>query len=137
MTVVLFIALITLTGCGKKKTLTCTQSSSENGFTNELKEVYHFKKDRVESATKTFSVVAEGDFAQYIDDYKNSAQTTADDYNKTNGFKAKIESDNNKISVTVEMDPSKMDETNYKENNMGENYDSLKSILTDEGYTCK
>ena len=40
MSAALMITLATLTGCGSKKTLTCTQKTSDNGFTNDDKVVY-------------------------------------------------------------------------------------------------
>ncbi len=134
----LVLTLVTLTGCGSKKTLTCTKTSSDNGFINEKTEVYEFKNDRITKSTQTNTVRAEGDFAQYIDEYKDSAQSTAESYNKTAGFKAKVESDNNRITITIDMDPSAMNENDFETQKMGENYDSMKSIKTDqEGYTCK
>lgn len=137
LTVALVATLVTLTGCGSKKTLTCTQTSSVNGFTNKNEIVFNFKNDRVEKAKKTSSVVAEGDFAQSIDYYKDSAQSSSDKYNKLSGFEAKVESDNNKIVLIVDMTPSKMSESDFDSNNMGENYDSMKAVLTEQGYTCK
>lgn len=137
MTVALGVTLVTLTGCGSKKTLTCTETVSENGFTRTNELIYNFEDDKVKSATQTSSVVAEKDFAEYIEEYKNSAQTTADKYNSQSGLEAKVEADNNKISLTVNMTPSKMSEADSKSYNMGENYDSMKYILTEQGYTCK
>lgn len=138
MTGALVLTLVVMTGCGDKKTLTCTKSSSDNGFTNEIEAVFEFKNDRIEKSTQKSTIIAEGEFAQYIDDYKDSAQTTAETYNKQSGFSAKVESDNNRISLIIEMTPSEMKETDYDSNRMGENYDSMKYILTgQEGYTCK
>lgn len=136
MSMALIITLVSLTGCGSSKTLTCTETSSDNGFSTE-KVVYEFKKDKIIKATETASITAEGDFAQYIDDYKKSAQTTVDGYNKVNGISAKVEADNNTVSVVAEIDPSKMSESEFSARSMGETYDSMKAKLTEKGYTCK
>ncbi len=137
MSAALMITLATLTGCGSKKTLTCTQKTSDSGFTNDDKVVYTFEKDKVVSSKQTSSIIVEGDYVQYIDDYKKSAQTAVDEYNKLNGISAKVEEGKNKISVIVEMTPSKMSESDYTLYSMGENYDSMKAKLTEQGYTCK
>ncbi len=138
MTGTLVLTLVILTGCGDKKTLTCTKSSSDNGFTNDIEAVYEFDGNKIKKSVQTNSIVAEGAVADYIDEYKNSAQELVDEYNNKKGFTAKVESDNSKISVIVEMDPSKMDESEFNANRMGENYDSMKAVLTQEqGYTCK
>ena len=131
------VSLVALTGCGDKKTLTCTSNSSDNGFTNEITAVYEFDGNKMTKVTQTSSITAEGDFAKYIDDYKDSAQTTADGFHKLNGFSAKVEASNNKVSVVVEMNPKKMSTDDYESYSMGENYDSMKAKLTDQGYTCK
>lgn len=137
MSAALMITLATLTGCGSKKTLTCTQKTSDSGFTNDDKVVYTFEKDKVTSSKQTSSITVEGDYAQYIEDYKKSAQEAVDGYNKLDGISAKVEEGKNKISVVVEMTPSKMSESDFKLYSMGENYDSMKVKLTDQGYTCK
>ena len=98
---------------------------------------YEFDGNKMTKVTQTSSITAEGDFAKYIDDYKDSAQTTADGFNKLNGFSAKVEASNNKVSVVVEMNPKKMSTDDYESYSMGENYDSMKAKLTDQGYTCK
>lgn len=137
MSAALMITLATLTGCGSKKTLTCTQTTSDSGFANSDKVVYKFEKDKVSSAKQTSSITVEGDYAQYIEDYKKSAQEAVDSYNKLDGISAKVETGTNKISVIVEMTPSKMSESDYTLYSMGENYDSMKAKLTEQGYTCK
>ena len=53
------------------------------------------------------------------------------------GFTSKVEASNNKVAVVVEMNPKKMSTDDYESYSMGENYDSMKAKLTDEGYTCK
>lgn len=138
MSAALVLTVATLTGCGSsKKTLTCTKESSDNGFTNNDKVVYEFEKDRVAKATQTATITAEGDYAQYIENYKDSAQQAVDSYNNIDGISAKVEESNNTISVIVEMTPSQMSESDYTLYNMGESYDSMEVILTKQGYTCK
>lgn len=134
----LLVTIVSLTACGDSgKTLTCTQSKSDNGFTNEEKVVYKLKKNKVKSATLTTTIKAEGDYAQYIEDYKTNAKETADDFNKLDGVSAKVESKDNKVSVIIDLNPEKMSEDNYNLYNMGESYESLKDKYSKDGYTCK
>ncbi len=135
--VALMGTLVTLTGCGGKKTLNCSMSSTDNEFTTTVEAKYDFKNDRISKVNQTSTVVVEGDFAQTFDEYKKSAEQLVEEYNNKKGYKAKLETDNNKVSVTIEMTPSEMSDDDYKELHMGENYDSMKSILTEDGYTCK
>lgn len=138
MGVAFLFTLVSLTACGKSgKTLTCIQSKSENGFTSEEKIVYKLKGNKVKSATITNTIIAEGDYASYIDDYKTSAKETADGYNKIDGLSAKVESKDNKISVIVDLKADKMSEDYYNLYNMGESYESLKDKYSKDGYTCK
>lgn len=137
MSAALVITLATLTGCNnsKEKTLTCTESRSEGGFTAESKWSYKLKDNRVSTATLTSTITAEGDYAQKIEDYKNDAQQAADSYNKRNGISAKVEQKSNKIILTTTFDTSKMDESDKDAYNLNESEESLPTIL--EGYTCK
>lgn len=139
MSAALVITLATLTGCNssKTKTLTCTQSKSDNGFTNEEKLVYKLKNNKITTATMTTTIIAEGDYAQYIEDYKTGAKEAADSYNTLNGVSAKVEENGNKVSVVVDFDAEKMSEDDYTLYNMGESYESLNDKLTNAGYTCK
>lgn len=135
----ILVTLVSLTACGGSgKTLTCTQSKTEpNGFTSEEKLVYKLKKNKVKSATLTSTIKAEGDYAQYIEDYKTNAKEAADDFNKLDGVSAKVESKDNKVSVIVDLKADKMSEDNYNLYNMGESYESLKDKYSKDGYTCK
>lgn len=139
VTIAVVVSLIAVTGCGSKKTLTCTKSSADAGFVNEEKAVFEFEKDRIKTATETISVTAEGENAEYIDSYykKDSAQAIVDKYKNVKGIEATVESDNNKITVTIKRTPAEMTEETYDQEAMGENYDSTKAIFTEKGYTCK
>ncbi len=132
----LVVTLATLTGCGNTKTLTCTQENNEGDFPNKQEIVYKFKDNEIVSSTQTTTITIEGENAQYKEAYKNSAQRAVEDYKK-DGMSAKLEESNNTISVKVEMEPDKLSESDYILYKMDENYESMKAILTNEGYTCK
>ncbi len=138
MSITLVATLATLTGCGSKtKTLTCTQSSTTNGFTSDDKQAYKFVDNRVESATITSTISIDGDYSKYIDDYKSSAEQASDDYNKVTGFSAKVKTGTNKITVDLKIDAGKVDEDNRVAYHLNESYESMQEILTNQGYTCK
>ena len=139
VTIAVVISLVAVTGCGSKKTLTCTKSSTDAGFVNEEKAVFEFENDRIKTATETISVTAEGENAEYIDSYykNDSAQAIVEKYKNVKGIEASVESDNNKITVTIKRTPAEMSEETYEQEAMGENYDSTKAIFTEKGYTCK
>lgn len=132
----LVVALTTLSGCGKSKTLTCTQENSESGAPSKHEIVYKFEDNKITSATQTTTITLEGDNVQYKDVYKSSAQQAVDDYKK-DGMTAKVVEDGNKISVEVEMKPDKLSESDYVIYKMGESYESMEALLAEEGYTCK
>lgn len=138
MSFALVLAIVILTGCGSsKKTLTCVQENSDNGFTNTDKIVYEFESDRVKKATQVASINAQGDYAQYLGNYKDSASQAVEGYNKLDGMSAKVEEEGSTVTLTVEMNPMEMSESDFTLYNMGENYESMKIKLTDQGYTCK
>lgn len=131
------LVLFTMTGCGSNQTLTCTKSSSDNGFTNKNEKVFTFKDDRITKEVETNSITAEGENSKYLEDYKKNSQTTIDGYKSINGIEGKIEEENNKLTLTIEYDPSQMNEETKDTYRLGENYDSTKVIMTEDGYTCK
>lgn len=137
MSAALVITLATLTGCNnsKTKTLTCTQSSSQGGFSTESKWSYKLKDNRVSTATLTSTITAEGDYAQKVEDYKNDAQQAADTYNKVKGLSAKVDQKSNKIVLTVTFNTADMEESDIDAYHLNESSESLPTIL--EGYTCK
>ncbi len=129
--------VLIMTGCGNSQTLTCTKESSDNGFTNKNEKVFTFKKDRITKEVETNSITAEGENSKYLEDYKKNSQTTIDGYKSIKGIDGKIEEDKNKLTLIIEYDPSKMDDDTKDTFRLGENYDSTKVIMTEDGYTCK
>ena len=137
MSAALVITLATLTGCNssKTKTLTCTQSSSDGGFSTESKWNYKLKDNRVSTATLTTTITAEGDYAQKVEDYSNDAKKAADTYNKVKGLSAKVDQKSNKIILTVTFNTDEMEEEDIAAYNLNESSESLPEVMT--GYTCK
>lgn len=137
MSVTLLVAVVIMTGCDEKKTLTCTKDNSDGGFVNNIETVYEFTNDKIEKATQTNLVELKDDYVQYFEDYEKNAKAKEEEYKDKKGFETKVESGDNKISLTITMDPSKMGDEDLEEYNLGENYDSLKYVLETNGYTCK
>ena len=137
--VALVACVATLTGCSKSnKKLTCTQvTDSGNGFYNNEEMVYKFKNNKITSAKITQTIVAENDYAKYIDDYKQNAEKAVNNYNETKGISAKVETGSNKVSVIVDLKPSDMDENEKTSYELDESYESMKAKRADQGYTCK
>lgn len=135
----LLVTLASLTACGSSgKTLTCTQTVSyDNGFSTEEVIVYKLNKNKVKSAKITSTVIADGAYAEHVEEYKTNAKEAADDYNKLDGVSAKVDSKDNRISVIIDLKADKMSEDNYNLYNMGESYESLKDKYSKDGYTCK
>ena len=136
----LVLSLAALTGCTtgtKTKTLTCKQTTTTGGFTSEDYVKYTLKDNVITTATKKDTVKVEGDYVQYLDEYKTSAKNAVDEYNKLSGFSAKVDSDNSSVTVTVTLDKSKMTESDITTYSMNESYESMKDKLTANGYTCE
>lgn len=136
----LVLSLTALTGCNMgttTKTLTCTQTTTNGGLTSEDYAKYTFKDNKITEATTKSTYKVEGDYAQYLDEYKKSAKDAVEAYNKLNGFSAKVDEGNDSVTVILEMDKSKMDESDITVYNMGESYESMKDKLTASGYTCE
>ena len=137
MSAALVITLATLTGCNSSKTksLTCTQTSSDGGFSTESKWNYKLKDNRVSTATLTTTITAEGDYAQKVEDFSNDAKKAADTYNKVKGLSAKVDQKSNKIILTVTFNTDEMDEEDIAAYNLNESSESIPEVMT--GYTCK
>ncbi len=136
----LVLSVAALTGCSvgsKTKTLTCTQTTTSGGFTSEDYMKFTFKDNVITNATKKATVKVEGDYAQYIDEYKTSAKNAVDEYNKQSGFSAKVDSDDKSVTVTLTLDKSKMSESDITTYSMNESYESMQDKLNASGYTCK
>lgn len=128
---VLFMALITLTGCGGKK-LTCTKTEGENS----AKIVYEFKGDSPVKATSESTEVYD------TEDEAKQAKAMIDAVKGLAGsqdyMKIDAEQKGKKVITKISLDVTKMtDEEKEEELSKDATYDSLKKDAEEDGFTCK
>lgn len=128
---VLFMALITLTGCGGKK-LTCTKTEGENS----AKIVYEFKGDSPVKATSESTEVYD------TEDEAKQAKAMIDAVMGLAGsqdyMKIDAEQKGKKVITKISLDVTKMtDEEKEEELSKDATYDSLKKDAEEDGFTCK
>lgn len=129
---VLFMALITLTGCGGKK-LTCT--ATEDGETMKL--VTNFKNDKATTmkmeSTEEYATEEEAKSGkQLLDAMLSMAQS---DY-----LKIDSKQDGKKLTTIMTLDLTKMTEEEIAEELSEESdisYDGIKKLYESQGFECK
>lgn len=137
-TLLSIIALILLTGCDKNK-LTCTKKEEANNFTFESKYVFTFNKESIKKATMSSTGTLLGDYnnEDAIADYATTAESAATQYNSVEGITAKVNTNKNKVTLNVDIDPAKLSSEDKVEYGVDMNKDDLTKELEGLGYTCK
>ncbi len=131
----LLVTVVTLTGCGNTKTLTCT---NDTNATREAKIVY--SKDEVKKMTiKQF--LGEGSTKEEVEEAKKTYEEQLEK-NKKDGMTVKVIVEDMKLFLSMEVEIDKLDEEtkkSYLESVAGadQSYDATKKSLEDEGYICK
>ena len=127
-----------LTGCGTE-TLTCTMSQSETGMKMDQKAVITFEDNEVTNINKNVDVNVDETYSSYVDFMKSMLEEQFKSYSD-NGGKVNIDSENNKISIKIDMDVKNMTDDQKKNLDLEDVYgtkDATKKELESQGYTCK
>lgn len=128
---ILCLSLV-LTGCAKKKTLTCVEK--EDSMEESMVIVY--KGDKIEKGSMKL-VMDFTEYKSYIDtiknqDYCKELQDGSDDFNKA--IKScNTKWDDAKLTVSITFDVKKLtDQDDFKEKTI----DEVKKTLEEQGATC-
>jgi len=130
--------LIFLTGCGSTK-LVCTGEESGTGYLLKEKYVYTFKKGEVSKATMTVtrSLLGSNKTAEALADHKAVADAAAKYYNDMDGVTASVNARNDKVTLTVNINPSKMKDVYKKQYELNLSIEDTRKSFEEKGYTCE
>lgn len=112
LSILIFIGLIALTGCGSKKTITCSSSSelSEN-VTITRKSTITYKDDKVLNVeTKE---VFKSKSTDYLDAYKTAMESSYKSYDDLDNYEYKIKLDDDELITITNINYEKMDLTKF------------------------
>ena len=127
-----------LTGCGTE-TLTCTMSQSETGMKMDQKAVITFEDNEVTNINMNVDVNVDETYSSYVDFMKSMLEEQFKSYSD-NGGKVNVDSENNKISIKIDMDVKNMTDDQKKNLDLEDVYgtkDATIKELESQGYTCK
>ncbi len=133
-----FFCILLLTGC-KNDRLVCTSLSESEDFNLDSKYVFTFSGKDVKKATMKSTGTLLGEFNNdtTIAEYKSSAESSAEEYNKVEGIKAQITSSKNKVTLTVDITAASLSEDDKVKYGLNSSREELKEALEENGYTCK
>lgn len=122
------VALLVLSGCGSKKTLTCTNEMTMSGMETKVTAEIEFNKDKIEA----MKVVMDMDLPE---EYKDQKQTLIDTFEQS-GTGMKAEETKNGIRITADQDSKYVADT-FGIKGTEANYDDVKDAFESQNYTCK
>lgn len=138
ITIVLLFFLLFLTGCSNSR-LVCITTTDANGYNLESKYVFTFANGKVKKATMKSIGTLEGDLnnEDTINEYKSSAESYAENYNKTEGIKAQVSSHKNKVTLTVDIIAASLTDEDKENYGLNSTREELKKEFEENNYTCK
>jgi hypothetical protein len=138
LSIIIITLALFLTGCEKNR-LVCTKTEEASNFKYDSKYVFVFNGESVKTATMTSTGTLSGDLnnKKSIEDYKVSAEEAAKLYNSSEGIEAAVGNKKNKVTLTVEIDPSKLSTEDKESYGVNLKKEDLKEELESLGYTCK
>lgn len=119
------VALVGLTGCGKK--LTCTMENSQSGLEMKQNVEIKFKDDSVDTMKVTMDITIP-------DEYKDEKQELIDMF-KEEDENIKVTETNDGIRVEADENSDLFADMDIKDKEVS--YDDAKKAFENQGYTCK
>lgn len=147
MLTIISICLFTLTGCGNSKTLTCFKESEStydeiDNTGTSIKLKFNKAGDKVLKFDQIAYIIYNKNVStdDFNDEYDN-ALDACEAYKEYAGVTCKVTKTNKKITLTVEVNTDKADDTTIEKFSLdeleGETYDTMKKDAETNGYTCK
>lgn len=136
--IMIVCCLFFLTGC-KNSRLVCTATSEADDVNLESKYIFTFSNGKVNKATmkSTGTLLGEFNNEDTINEYKSSAESYAEEYNKTEGIKAQVSSSKNKVTLTVDIIAASLTAEDKEEYGLNSTREELKKEFEENNYTCK
>ena len=133
---VLLICVFLVSGCFGTKKLTCTNKTSDESGTTEMKAVYTYKGDKMTKAQMNMTMTVKE--KSYVSLIEGSLKSSIDTFNKEDGVSAKLKTKGSTITMTMNIDIKKIAKDTFDEIGIDEgDYKTVKKDLENQGYTCK
>jgi len=143
--VAIFAVGVLLTGCGKKETLTCTNTQTASGVKMNQEVVIDFNGKTVENIKMTVDSEATTDIIKK--NWDVFASTLDKQYKEKDANGIKVTTTNNKdkytYKIAIEIDLAKADKKSLAEYNLSSianakgKLSDVKKSAEDSGFTCK
>lgn len=138
MTLVAFVMMFVLTGCGTE-TLSCTMSQNQSGIKMNQEINATFVNNEVTKMYINVNAELDESYVSAMEQIKASVETNLKQY-KDNGGKLDITTEGNTINARVDFDLANMSKEQKKNLNMVDVYGTKSATakeLEKQGYTCK
>ena len=138
ISVLMLLSIFLLTGCGENR-LVCTLEQESTNFEFESKYTFTFHGEKVKNITMKSTGTLLGDYNNEtsIAEYLGTAESASEKYNKIEGMEAKVSSNKNKVTLTVEVIAASLSDENKETYGTNLSKEELKKELGEIGYTCK
>ena len=138
LSLVAFFCVCLLSGCGGK-TLTCSNTEAEEGMTSKIEYKVSFDGDEATKISTKMEMEIPEEYIEYMSMIEEEMKST---FEGKNGVDYDIKTSSNKLTLNLVMEPKKMDDGALKEMDLDledfkANYDTIKTEMEKEGYTCK
>ena len=138
---VLALVLVLVSGCGaKEKVLTCTMTNEETGMKSDQTMKVSFKDNKASKVNMTMKMTLDDEYASYLSSVKSMMDSEFEEFTSKTGVKYDSKTDKNTININLELDVTKVSESDLKDMNFDNSlgtYDEVKKSLEGSGYTCK
>lgn len=138
---VLALVLVLVSGCGAKgKVLTCTMTNEETGMKSDQTMKVSFKDNKASKVNMTMKMTLDDEYASYLSSVKSMMDSEFEEFTSKTGVKYDSKADKNTININLELDVTKLSESDLKDMNFDNSlgtYDEVKKSLEESGYTCK
>ena len=131
--------IVVLTGCDKKKTLTCTKSENTTGMTLTTTNITEFINDKISLIKMDVDVKLESNYVKYKDTIKKSLENQYSTYKNVKGITYHADVKNDTLTFSLVVDNKSISKNVREKLSISDkdNYEKSKKDMESDGYTCK
>ena len=137
--ILMILSILLISGCNKKKTLTCTKTEKETGMNLTTTTITNFVNDKISSLKLDINAKLDSSYVKYKDTIKQSLEKQYSIYKDEKGITYHTNIKDDTITFSLIVDNKAISKDTRKNLNISnsENYEKSKESLENEGYTCK
>lgn len=137
--ILMILSTLLISGCDKKKTLTCTKTEKETGMNLTTTTTTNFINDKISSLKLDINAKLDSSYVKYKDTIKQSLEQQYNVYKDEKGITYHTDVEDDTIIFSLVVDNKAISKETRENLNISnsENYEDSKKSLESEGYTCK